>query len=202
MRNVTERTRRTGWGRALALLLGVGVLSACGDLLDVDLPAELTDQALEDPAGAETQMVTLVTHYEDGFDEFADEVLGREGGGEVFMCGPCSPYLFRVFANDFFESMAKSRRFANFLHEKLADEWTVSQVPRRAQFLAISSIYEGAAIGWMGQNLCEAAIDGGSLIRVDELLSMSEGLLTRALSEVQAAGDFAMPSRIASAPWP
>ena len=197
MTNVTERTRRAGWGRALALLLTVGVLSACEDLLEVDLPAELTDQALEDAAGAETQMVTIVTHFEDGFDEYADYALGREDGGEVFMCGPCGPYNFPI-NSAVFDSFSKSRRFASFLHEKLADEWTVSQVPERAQFLAISSIYEGASIGAMGQTLCEAAIDGGSLLRVDDLLSMSESLLTRALSEVQAAGDFAMPSRIAS----
>ena len=201
MRNLTERTRRTVWGRracaALVLGLAVGVLSGCDTLLDVDLPAELTDQALEDPTGAETQMVTTITHFEDGFDDHIDYAFARESAGEVFMCGPCRPYNI---PNDprYFDSFAKSRRFSNFLHEKLVDEWTVSQVPDRAQFLAISSIYEGASIGWMGQVLCEAAIDGGPLIRADDLMSMAEGLLTRALSEVQAAGDFAMPSRISS----
>jgi hypothetical protein len=74
----------------------------------------------------------------------------------------------------------------------------VNAVPRRAQFLAISSIYEGAAIGWMGQALCEAAINGGPLIPAAEALAMSESLLTRALGEIQAVGDFAMPSRISS----
>ena len=51
MRSLTERARQTGWGRRacamLALGLMVGALSACETLLDVDLPAELTDQALD-----------------------------------------------------------------------------------------------------------------------------------------------------------
>ena len=192
MLSLTERNRRTGWGRKASV-----ALSACDSLLDVDLPAELTDEALADPAGAETQMITAITHFEDGFDLHVDEVFDREGGGEIFMCGPCTPHLFRV-ANNQFGSMAKSVRFASFLHAKLTDEWTVDQVPERAEFMAVSSIYEGASLAWMGQNLCEAAIDAGPLLFPDAVLSMAEGRLTRALSEVSAAGDFALVSRISS----
>ena len=82
MRSLTESARQKEWGRracaVLARGLVVGALSACDTLLDVDLPAELTDQALEDPTGAETQMVTAVTHFEDAFDFSIDEIAGRE----------------------------------------------------------------------------------------------------------------------------
>src|SRR5687768_15500075 len=163
MRNLTERDRRTGWGRrlfaALAFSLAVGALSACDGLLDVDLPAELTDAALNDPAGASTLMTTVVTHFENGFDTHIDMAAGREGFGEVFMCGPCTPYNFPV-AHGAFADFAKSRRFALLLHDKLTDDWTAAQVPQRARYLAIASIYEGATLSWMGQNLCEAALDG------------------------------------------
>ena len=199
---ITEQNRLTGWGRractALALGLAVGALSACDSLLDVDLPAELTDQALEDPTGAETQMVTAVTHFEDAYDFHLDEVFGREDGGEVFMCGPsCGHYQYQITHGEF-DGFSKGRRFANGLHAKLVDEWTVTQVPVRAELLAISSIYEGAALHWMGDVLCEATVDGGPLISPDGLWSMAEGLFTTALSEISAAGDFAMPSRIAT----
>ena len=199
---ITEQNRLTGWGRracaALALGLAVGALSACDSLLDVDLPAELTDQALEDPTGAETQMVTAVTHFEDAYDFHLDEVFGREDGGEVFMCGPsCGHYQYQITHGEF-DGFSKGRRFANGLHAKLVDEWTVTQVPERAELLAISSIYEGAALHWMGDVLCEATVDGGPLISPDGLWSMAEGLYATALSEISAAGDFAMPSRIAT----
>ena len=204
MNNLTEGTRTVGWGRracaALALGLGVGMLSGCDTLLDVNLPSELTDQALEDPTGAETQMVTAVTHFEDAYDFHVDEVFGREDGGEVFMCGPsCGHYQYQVTHGEF-DGFSKSRRFANLLHEKLVDEWTVDQVPDRAQFLAISSMYEGASIGWMGQTLCEGAIDGGELLTPSQLLTMATGLFDRALTEIAATpgGDFTMPSRIAT----
>jgi len=199
---ITERNRRTGWGRrahaAVALCLTVGALSACDSLLDVDLPAELTDQALEDPTGAETQMVTAVTHFENAYDFSIDEVFGREDGGEIFMCGPsCGHYQYQVTHGEF-AGVSKARRFANLLHTKLTDTWTVTQVPDRAQLLAISSMYEGAALHWMGGQLCEAAVDGGALITADAALGMAEGLYTKALGEIATAGDFAMPSRIAT----
>ena len=199
---ITEPNRGTGWGRrvcaVLALGFSVGALSACDTLLDVNLPSELTDQALEDPTGAETQMVSAVTHFEDAYDFHLDEVFGREDGGEIFMCGPnCSHYQYQVEHGEF-GTFSKARRFASFLHAKLTDEWTVSQVPDRAELLAISSIYEGAALQWMGDNLCEAAVDGGTLISPDAALALAEGLYTTALSEISAAGDFAMPSRIAT----
>ena len=202
MRSLTERARQTEWGRracaVLALGLMVGALSACDTLLDVDLPAELTDQALEDPTGAETQMVTAVTHFEDAFDFSIDEIAGREDVGEIFMCGPsCSHYQYQITHGEF-AGFSKARRFASGLHTKLIDDWTVNQVPDRAELLAISSIYEGAALQWMGDALCEFSVDGGSVMTPDQGRGMAETLYTTALAEIAAAGDFAMPSRIAS----
>jgi len=201
MRDLTEQNLPARWGRracvGLALGLTVGALSACSGILDVDLPAELTDAALVDPAGAETQMVTTITHFEDGYDFHVDLAFAREAGGEVFMCGPCSPYQFPVSNNEF-AKFAKSRRFGALLHENLG-EWTVSQVPDRAQYLAIASLYEGASMSWMGQNLCEVAVDGGQLMSPAAALSIADGLLTRALSEIAAAGDFSFGRSTSSA---
>src|SRR5688572_7795269 len=139
MSNLTERNRAGWWRRlcaALVLGLATGALSACDGLLEVDLPAELTDAALQDPAGATTLMTTVVTHFENGFDLHLDLAAGREGFGEVFMCGPCTPYNFPVQASHFAD-FAKSRRFALLLHDRLTNDWTVSQVPQRARYLAI-----------------------------------------------------------------
>ena len=55
MRDLTDQNLPARWGRRACLGLAVGVLSACSGILDVDLPAELTDAALVDPAGAEIE---------------------------------------------------------------------------------------------------------------------------------------------------
>jgi hypothetical protein len=94
--------------------------------------------------------------------------------------------------------MAEARRYAYFLHDKLEKEWTQAQVPQRAQYLAISSLYAGATLGWMGSTLCEATVDSGPLLSADQTLALADQWLTKALAEIQTAGDFAVPYGIAS----
>ena len=85
------------------------------------------------------------------------------------------------------------------LHEKLDKTWTATQVPKRLQYLAISSLYEGAVYAWMGSTLCEGALDAGKMMTQAEMYQLAEATLTRAINEIQAAGgDFAMPFNITS----
>ena len=76
------------WGRtaglALTLCLATVALAGCDDLLEVDLPAQLGDDAINDPAGAETQINSIIAHFELGYDEWVWEAFGREDGGETW----------------------------------------------------------------------------------------------------------------------
>lgn len=201
-KDVVERVRiedrRERAGVAVILGVALAVLSGCSDLLDVDLPAQLGDAALEDPSGAEFQINSVIAHFENGLDDLLYEIHGREDVGEASVGGANrGDFQYEIYSDNF-EDFAVSRRFAFLLHSKLVEDWDVQAVPKRAQFLAITSLYAGASLAWMGSSLCEATIDGGPLLTSAETLAEAETWLTQALSEIAAAGDFAMPHGIAS----
>ena len=202
MKRIAETIRRgtpRAWVCVLAAVLSLGGATACSDVLEVDLPAQLTDEALNDPAGAETQINTIITQFQNEYNDFVWEVHGREDGGEVYLCSggtDCGHFQYN-YEFGFLDFMT-ARSFAESVHDKLENDWTVQQVPKRAQFLAISSMYEGAILSLMGSTMCEVAIDGGPLITPDAALSMADEALSRALNEISSAGDFEMPFDIAS----
>src|SRR5690606_16343223 len=59
-------------------------------------------------------------------------------------------------------------------------------------------IYEGATYAWMASTLCEGAVAAGELMTQEEMYALADQTLTRAISEIQSAGDFEMPFGIAS----
>jgi len=192
---------RRGAGAAAILFVSLAVLGGCSDILDVDLPAQLGDEALEDPAGAESQVNTFISHFENAHNRFLIETWGREIIGEPLTAGSYDHPLYQIqttAGGDYFPSMMMARRFAFLLHGRLRDDWTVEEVPKRAQFLAISSIYAGAVLSWMGSSLCESAIDGGSLMTSAQTLAEADTWLTQAVAEIASAGDFAVPHGVAT----
>jgi hypothetical protein len=200
-----ERERVERWGKKVRLIVTLGcsvaVLSGCDDLLDVNLPARLTDTALESPQGAQTLRNSVITEFEAAYNYIVWSNFGMEDGGEVILNSPgVDPdgFDFNTSPEYWFELLQSSRRFAYLLHDKLEKDWTAGQVPERSRYLAISSMYAGAAIGLMGGSLCEVTVDTGKLMKPNEALTLAEQWLTRAVTEVSAAGDFAMPYGIAS----
>ena len=184
--------------RVVLLALSLGAMSACEGVLDVDLPAQLTDDALNDPKGAQVQVNTFINWFEEAFDQHVYNHLGREDGGEVYLCGPMCGFFHYTPENGQFAVMSRSLTFSMGLHDKLASEWTDAQVPDRGRLLALASLYEGAVLNWMGSNLCEVAVNGGPLMSPAETLTQAEAALTRALSEIQATGDFAVQNGIST----
>ena len=199
MKGLRREGRGYRAGFALVIGLSLGVMGACSDLLEVDLPASLTDEALEDPSGAVTQLNTIITHFDDAYDNFVWEAFGREDGGEVLLCSGgetwCGHFLYRVDMGQF-DEINKGRSFASQLHARLSDEWTPAQVPGHAEYKAIASLYSGAVLSHLGSRLCEIAIDAGTLLTPAQTLDQAETLLSRALSEIGT--DFEVPYGISS----
>jgi hypothetical protein len=196
------RERRTGI--ALALALSLGALAGCDSLLEVDLPAQLGDDAVNDPAGATTLVNTVVGHFESGWNWKVARSFGLEAGCEELLQSP-GVFDFCTFPatvdGELYNPMSISRSFAYQLHEKLVDEWSVQDVPQRARYLAISSIYAGANLEVMAEHLCEITIDAGEMMTPMEAYAEAEQWLTQAIGEIGAVsgGDFAMPFGASSA---
>lgn len=200
MKHIQIQHTRT-WRRArtaLGLGLVAGVMSGCSSLLDVELPAQLTDDALQDPTGAAVQINTIMAHFESGYDFHVYRTLGREEGGEVYLCGDMCNVATYVQNFDSFIPFQRSLEFGQILRTKLVDEWTAQQVPLRNRYLAITSIYEGATLSVFGSSLCEIALQGGPKQTPAQILDQAETVLTRAIAEVQTAGDFALPNGAAT----
>ena len=195
---MTSRTwqRSARWQVLVALVLSVGFASACNDLLEVDLPAQLTDTALEDPAAAQTIINSIIGNYENAHNSYMWSAYGREEGGESRSTTGQDVARYPVEAG-WFDNLSISRTFAADLHEKL-EGWTEAQVPSKKRFLAISSLYAGASLTVMASALCEATVAGGPLLTPTQVTALAEQQLTQALTEIAAAGDFALPYGIAS----
>ena len=200
-------SRVAGAALALGFTLAIG---GCDNIFDVELPAQLTGDALEDPVGAVTQINSIIVMFENSMSNFKYTVHGHEDGGEVVLMSPSigsGIFGYTATTSDFTASTGntpaggfmQARLFAKNLHEKLEKTWTVAQVPQRARYLAISSMYEGATYAWMGSTLCEGALDGGKMLTQADMYALADQYLTRAITEIQAAGgDFAMPFNITS----
>ena len=206
MDNTTTRAGFGKWGRRVALSLTLGLatvaFAGCDDLLDVDLPAQLGDDAITDPAGAETQINSMIAHFDLGYDEWVWEAFGREDGGESMVCSGgyshCTYFTYAPFMSDQFPDFAKSRSFAMGLYDKLEKEWTVAQVAQRDRYMAISAIYAGANLSLMGSSLCEVTVNAGPLMTPAQTLTLAEEWLTKALGHIQTTNDFAMPHGIST----
>jgi hypothetical protein len=186
-------------GTALALSLALG-LAGCDDLLDVELPSDLTAEALEDPVSATSQLNSVIVRFENALSEFMYTIHGHEDGGEVVLMSPqIGTGIFGYTGTaPAYSDFMQSRRFAVDLHKRL-EGWTAAQVPQRARYLAISSLYEGAVYAWMASTLCEASLDAGPLMTQAQMYALADQTLTRAITEIQAAGgDFPMPYGIST----
>jgi hypothetical protein len=204
MKNSMARGRVGTRGRracvALTLGLSLGALAACESLLEVDLPSRLTDAALDEPVAAQTMLNSAIGQFEDAYSEMTWQMVGHTAGGEIVSAsgGTNSGYTTYGTSNSGYTGMSVARSFAYQLHDKLEKTWTDAQVANRPRMMAMSSIYAGAAIGWMGSSLCEVTIDAGELMTADQTLALADQWLSKALTEITATGDFAMPYGIAS----
>lgn len=119
-----NNSRQGRWGGrgllALILALSMGVLSACDDLLEVELPHLLTDAALEGERSAELQINSAIALFECSYSSFSNTKLGDEdvlesiagAGGDLYRfeeqaeSGVCDS---AVNDNDWLSAMLSSR---------------------------------------------------------------------------------------------
>ena len=194
MKKLIQRWRK---GAVLALGLSVAALSGCESLMEVNLPAQLTDEVLTDPGNAGIIVNTFIAHFEDGWDAQNYYNFGREASGEVYLCGPCG-YSDYQPGSPSFTAHSKSIRFARDLYAKLEKDWDVKAVPSRSRYMALASLYQGAVLASFGSHLCEVSLSGGPKQTAATTLDQAETMLTRAIAEITAAGDFAVQNGIAT----
>jgi hypothetical protein len=204
MRNHTQR-RRSLWTtpRGVGFILSLGILGGCDleSLLEVDLPARLTEDALTEPGSVGLMVNSVIGQFECGYASFLyqessyadtwDRHAGRHGNfeyNETPGTGNCdgAPEDF-----NWYMPMQITRSIAFDTYGNLT-EWTDAQVANRERLLATTAIYAAGALDVMAEHLCDFAIDGGPLMSQDEALALAEEWVGKALGHIATTGDFAI----------
>ena len=191
--------------RTIVAVALAGALVACDDLLEVELPGQVTEDATFVPSQARLLVNSAIADiecaYSDftafegaGYDDAATRTVGWWGGRferppQPGTGGTCAGSQENTSGN-WFVPFHKGRWMAEQVYERLTNEWDVSQVPDREQLMAIAAIYAGIAYTYFGEFFCEVTANGGPLMSWDESLATAEQWFTTALGHIQATGDF------------
>jgi hypothetical protein len=199
MTNVERR--RAGLPRVL--ILGATLAAAaCGSLLDVELPGEIEESALNDPANAEALVTSAVGAFECFFGNYV--LLSANVGDELMVAGSFAtffPYDQRDLNNDaggypesgcggtggLYTPANQTRWMADETIRRL-EGFTDAEVPGRTALLAKTYAYSGLTYLIFGQSWCAMAVDGGPLIDPPEILTIAEERFDQAIALGGSAG--------------
>lgn len=210
-RNHRSRAGRAArWPLALTLALVTGALAGCDDLLDVELPGEITEDGTFQAGQAEVLVNSAIADLECSMSDFiasnaagSEDVSARSVGwwGSVYEFG-ASPGTANCSIAEtsfgWFTPLHKGRWMAEQAYDRLENEWTVEQVPDRERLMGTAAIYAGLAYTQLGEYFCETSANTGPLMSPEEALTEAEEWFTAALGHISAAGDFSIATGVTS----
>lgn len=191
---------------ALGCALAAPLFAAACDLdtvLDVDLPGDVVDEALNDPALAPVLAASVVADFECAWNNYvvgsalvSDQFIQASGNlnqrnwgtrrvessdasySQTDCAGPYGIYtplhIARAGAEDFFE------RISGFPD---------GEVPNKTGLLATIRVHGAYALVALGEGFCEMALDAGPLMTRTEVLELAEERFTTGLELAQQASD-------------
>jgi hypothetical protein len=207
MNHLIQKTKRKGKEVAL-ILVTVGGLTACSDLMEVSLPASLTEQVLEDAASAENQVFSVMAFFECSYSDLTHEALGFEDLWER-LTGVSAPadYDYATSSGScdgsdsnaaYYRNLQVSRVMGENVYERLTNDWTDADVPGRAKLQALAALYVAANIEVLGTFFCDMTFDAGPMQSPTQVLSLGETWLTTAMGHITALGDFPIDNGIST----
>ena len=227
-----RQTKDGGWeqkaGRALTLVAAVGALSACDDLLEVDLPHILTDAAIEGAASAPVQVNSAIALFECGYTHFglmglgaedvAQSIAGVYSGGHVYDHTPDTGTCDGSDTNDsWFDQIMGARAMLSsdpaLMTPTGASVTAVGEAngvydkivsgefalgAPGERLAAIGALYTAMSITHLGEFVCDIGLDGSELYTPLQALDVADAWVGRALTHIGNYGDFAMPFGVAA----
>lgn len=208
--------RRTYRQAAKRSLIAIGAaliaLGGCDTILEVDTRSDLTESALNDPTTAMDHVNSFIAHFECGYSTWAYYAAGDEDGMDprsgLYWAGGShryNPYPNRGACDEnahdtsYYDQFMVSRSMAYFLYDRLNGEeaWPAQLVPDKERFSAFAALYAAANLEYLGSFFCEAAIDRGELMTVDQTLALASDWVDKAFQHIAAVGsDFELPHDI------
>lgn len=194
----------------LGLVFVAGGVAACDGLLDVELPGQIVEEELLQPAQAPLLVNSAIADIECAYSEFTassaagyDDVMlrvtGWWGGAHEFATEPNTNDCNTAETAFGWWSPLQAGRFEAERAYEMISEWSADEIPGdREQLLAQAAIYAGVAYGILGEHFCEVAVEEGALMSPDETLGEAERWVTSALEHVGATGDFTIPNGVSA----
>jgi hypothetical protein len=194
--------------RLLVLTVGgllASTLTACDGLLDVELPGDVTEDALDDPALAEILVNSVVADFECAYNNYtfasathSDEMwhssgnLSNRNWGQRritpdfanYVSGTCGGAGFGLWT-----TLHTARFQAEDIYRRVAE---FAEVDERESKLATVRTYAGFVYTYLGEGFCTATIDGGEPMQPESVLAIARERFEEAIQLAQAGGNDAM----------
>lgn len=194
-----KRTKGRSWAALTLVPLVCVALAACEGLLDVDLPGDVTADALNDPQLAETLVRSVQGDFECGyvdymrfpgqwFEEFQntsqsrpDALSGLRSALISVYADPCASGTGPIWL-----TVQLPRQQARRTIE-LIESFDATAVPGRDFLIAKSRMYEGFSIQLLGEQFCGVTFDGGPLLTREQTYDSAEVKFTAAIARADAS---------------
>ena len=206
--NSSRTNQRATRGAFLAAAAIALTTAGCNtdDLLDVETPAAVPVERLDDPKNAGLMVFSSIADFECAIgsmisvtgiisDELADAQLGaaawpydrRDANTQTngsYGTNPCTnnqtPGIYNPLS---------TARWSTDHAVRNLTEWTDEQVgTARQSLLARAQLYAGFSYALIGQSFCSAAFDLGPEVQQQAIFALAEERFTSAIASAQAAG--------------
>jgi starch-binding outer membrane protein, SusD/RagB family len=210
MRHTIARTpgRRTVTLRRLTAALVAALTTttaACDRLLDVENPASVPIEALDDPALMQTLESASIQTFQCAFQQYVGTVGVMSGEYwvssnfvdshpwewrgivQIKGTGGSCPNNRNATSLGFYTPMQQAQFQLDDLFER-ASKFTDAEVPNRQRMLAEARAYSGYAHTILGETMCEMALDGGPKMTSQEVWAVAESRFSEAITLATALG--------------
>ena len=197
------KTKRVGAVVVVALSL-----SACDNLLEVEIPGRLPAESITDPALIEILVTSVQADFECAYSNFAgfiglfaDEWLSGSNSGpgpeaidkrEVVIQERGSTECTtsnRPSTTGHYAPLHIARVQGETTFEIITNHSDADVGPNKTTMLATVAAYTGYAYVMLGESFCEMAFDEGSAMQPPAVLTLAEGWLTTAIGLASEAGE-------------
>jgi len=183
-----QRARRVGTFAVLSLALGLGGCDTA-DLLNVDLPGNVTAEDVEAPSLAGTMRVSAIGDFEWAWDDYVDFAAGHS---DEYMQSSGNFTGRRLQLRDIppdlpayqgiFGALHRARVMLESHFDRLAG-FSDAEVPRRTEYQAEMRTYAGFLYVIFGEGFCGTPLNGDDNVRTpDQLQEIAVDVFTEAIN--------------------
>lgn len=208
MSNPGEARTRVGLRRLAALVASVALLAGtagCEDILEVDLPGDVTEEDLNTPGLADILVNSVIADFECAYNNYnfgssghSDEMwhssgnLNQRNWGQRKVTRDFADYVSGTCGGAGY-GMWTTLHTARFQSEDVFERISAAtEVTDKESKLATVRTYGAFTYLYLGETFCQATIDGGAPMTPAQVLAIAQERFESALQLAQSSGNTPM----------